>query len=140
VGPDFLGDLTAFDGGTLSFDMATFAGGGPTFPSFGNLRIQGGGLVATNDVAASAPVGGWQNYSTAFDAASWGVSSADWLTILSNVTLFGIPTDAFDGADTIGIDNVTLSAINPVPVPAAAWLFGTALIGLVGFSKRRKVV
>ena len=26
----------------------------------------------------------------------------------------------------------------PVPIPAAAWLFGTALIGLVGFSKRRK--
>ena len=25
-----------------------------------------------------------------------------------------------------------------VPVPAAVWLFGTALIGLVGFSKRRK--
>ena len=28
--------------------------------------------------------------------------------------------------------------LNPVPVPAAVWLFGTALIGLVGFSKRRK--
>ena len=25
-----------------------------------------------------------------------------------------------------------------VPLPAAAWLFGTALIGLIGFSKRRK--
>jgi len=30
---------------------------------------------------------------------------------------------------------ITISA---VPVPAAAWLFGTALIGLAGFSKRRK--
>ena len=28
--------------------------------------------------------------------------------------------------------------ISAVPVPAAAWLFGTALIGLAGFSKRRK--
>ena len=28
--------------------------------------------------------------------------------------------------------------IQAVPVPAAAWLFGTALIGLVGFSRRRK--
>jgi hypothetical protein len=28
--------------------------------------------------------------------------------------------------------------ISPVPVPAAVWLFGTALIGLVGFSKRKK--
>jgi hypothetical protein len=139
AGPDFLGDLTAFDGGTLSFDMATFAGGGATFESFGNLQIQGGGLVATTDVAASAPAGGWQNYSTSFDATSWGVSTADWLTILSDVALFGFPTDAFDGADTIGVDNVALSTINPVPVPAAVWLFGTALIGFVGMSRRRKV-
>ena len=28
--------------------------------------------------------------------------------------------------------------IPPVPVPAAVWLFGTALIGLFGFGKRRK--
>ena len=140
AGLSFLGDLTAFDGGILSLDMATFAGGGGTFPSFGNLRIQGGGLVATNDIAASAPAGGWQNHSTGFDAANWGVSALDWATILSDVTLFGFPTDAFNGVDTIGIDNVTLSAINPVPVPAAVWLFGTALIGFVGMSRRRKVV
>lgn len=30
--------------------------------------------------------------------------------------------------------------IPPVPIPAAVWLFGTGLIGLVGFSKRRKAV
>jgi hypothetical protein len=29
-------------------------------------------------------------------------------------------------------------SVPAVPVPAAVWLFGTALIGLVGFSKRRK--
>jgi hypothetical protein len=29
-------------------------------------------------------------------------------------------------------------SVSAVPVPAAVWLFGTALIGLVGFSKRRK--
>ena len=28
-------------------------------------------------------------------------------------------------------------SMSPVPVPAAAWLFGTALIGLIGFCKRR---
>jgi hypothetical protein len=32
----------------------------------------------------------------------------------------------------------TNAAISAVPVPAAVWLFGTALIGLVGFSKRKK--
>ena len=133
AGPGFLGDLTAFIGGTLSLDMATFAGGGGTFPSFGNLRIEGGGLVATRDVAATAPVGGWQSYSTAFDAATWGVSSADWLTILSNVTLFGFPTDAFDGGDTIGIDNVKLQSKDSavIPLPAGFALLLTGLVGLI---------
>jgi hypothetical protein len=32
------------------------------------------------------------------------------------------------------------TGVNPVPVPAAIWLFGTGLIGLVGFSKRRKAI
>ena len=29
--------------------------------------------------------------------------------------------------------------IPPIPVPAAFWLFGTALIGFVGYSRRRKI-
>lgn len=29
------------------------------------------------------------------------------------------------------------STVSPVPVPAAVWLFGTAFIGLLGFSKRK---
>ena len=42
---------------------------------------------------------------------------------------------------SITYDNYSINAVSdvpPVPVPAAIWLFGTALIGLVGFSKRRK--
>lgn len=138
AGPNFLGNLTGFIGGTLSFDMATFAGGGGTFASFGNLRIEGGGLVATNDIAGNAPVGGWQSYSTSFDAASWGVSSSDWTTILSNVTLFGFPTDAFNGADTIGIDNVKLQSAptTVIPLPAGFTLLLSGLIGMIAFRRR----
>jgi len=29
--------------------------------------------------------------------------------------------------------------VNPIPVPAGIWLFGTALIGFVGYSRRRKI-
>ena len=42
----------------------------------------------------------------------------------------------------IGPWSVSLSGntpLNPVPVPAAVWLFGTALIGFIGLSRRRKV-
>lgn len=34
--------------------------------------------------------------------------------------------------------NMSVSNASVVPVPAAIWLFGTALAGLVGFGKRRK--
>lgn len=60
---------------------------------------------------------------------------------LHYLTLWGADfgSDIFGGSydgSKIGMDfRVELSA---VPIPAAAWLFGSALIGLVGFSKRRK--
>ena len=34
---------------------------------------------------------------------------------------------------------VTLPSVSPVPVPAAVWLFGTALVGFVGFGRRGKL-
>jgi hypothetical protein len=49
----------------------------------------------------------------------------------------GLPAPGVFG----GPGSMNSNLVNPVPavpVPAAVWLFGTALIGLVGFSKRRK--
>jgi hypothetical protein len=35
--------------------------------------------------------------------------------------------------------SLLLSEVSAIPIPAAAWLFGTALIGFVGYSRRRKI-
>lgn len=35
---------------------------------------------------------------------------------------------------TLGFES---TRVNPVPIPAAVWLFGTAILGLVGFSRRK---
>ena len=50
--------------------------------------------------------------------------------------IFDFGIDAVDGAG----DDYSFRVIGPtvIPLPPAVWLFGTALIGLVGFSKRRK--
>lgn len=47
-------------------------------------------------------------------------------------TLIGTKISLVSGAD---LDTPLPS---PIPLPAAAWLFGTALIGLIGYGRRRK--
>lgn len=46
-------------------------------------------------------------------------------------------------ANQIVFDNITFGSATPevsaVPLPAAAWLFGSALLGFLGFSKRSSV-
>ncbi len=41
------------------------------------------------------------------------------------------------GGANIGGNGDCSVGINPVPVPAAAWLFGSGLLGLIGISRRR---
>ena len=74
-------------------------------------------------------------------------SNTDILSI--SRILNGIDSDnnALDfqaGCLTPGSSNIagggdcSMEAVNPVPVPAAAWLFGSGLIGLIGMARRRK--
>ena len=53
----------------------------------------------------------------------------------------GDVTIAFDknGQQKGGFSHYTEFGVSAIPVPAAAWLFGTALIGFIGFSRRTKV-
>ena len=75
------------------------------------------------------------------------VTGADTSTTYSGYSFTHTATSTltdfiFGGTVTSGtffIDDVSID-VSPsaVPVPAAVWLFGTALIGLVGFGKRNK--
>ena len=70
---------------------------------------------------------------------SWSASSSGSFgggTQTSFATGAGAGVDA--QSDHFYIDNVRADAASAVPVPAAIWLFGTALIGMVGFGKRKK--
>lgn len=141
AGPAWLGDLSAFDGGTFSIDLATFIGSTGTFSSFGTLILFNGATSVSADIVPIVPAAGtgWQTFSAVFGAATFGVSQGDWLGVLGNVTLIGFATDGFDGADTIGIDNVTLSSkqVSTIPLPAGAVLLVSALAGLAALRRRK---
>ena len=60
------------------------------------------------------------------------------LTIASQGGLIG---SFVAGSRDLGLgdnDNIVFQAATVVPVPAAAWLFGSGLIGLIGVARRKK--
>ena len=55
---------------------------------------------------------------------------------LSFIGISGISKLEINLRGSGAIDNLSY---NVVPVPAAAWLFGTALLGFIGFSRRTAI-
>jgi hypothetical protein len=128
-------------------------GGNPVFENNVTLSF-GGAQFSLNSIEtiffASSPTG--DNNGLTLSSISGGVPvnlnlapndyNVHGVTGFDNVTFvtLSLPNLAGFFPGEIEIDNVIVSAvpIPAVPVPAAIWLFGTALIGLVGFGKRRK--
>jgi hypothetical protein len=138
AGSSFLGDLSVFDGGTFSFDAIQTAQGtsGSYLSGFGIVRLSGGGISASLDVFTVNPTNTWQTAAVLFDAATWGLSQSAWDTLLSNVTSFRIETESWNNvSETVGLDNIRLSNMSPIPVPAAGLLLLSAL-GALGVGRR----
>ena len=75
-------------------------------------------------------------FARAFDLAGSGLSAARYVRIDGNGTSAAGGTNGFD-LDAIGA--VNFEEIQPIPLPAAAWLFGSALAGLAGLRRRSKI-
>lgn len=121
----------------------TVAGGGVDFQSLdvpGENFPSGGSFVETFSIEAEPPSGDNQH----------GIDNGESLGILFKDTDFASILLALGGDLGIGLHAGSLGAGNqysesliltpsPVPVPAAFWLFGTALIGFIGISRRTKI-
>jgi hypothetical protein len=107
-------------------------------PNLFNFNSDPAGLNVwsyTNDTASD-----FVEDSIAFSgSATWTVSAVAYSAALAGPSsgLIYFPADHLndlnDATELGGWARTTV-----VPLPAAAWLFGTALIGLIGFGKRRK--
>jgi hypothetical protein len=75
---------------------------------------------------------------------------ADKITLgfeLTEMVIFGSMSDWYKGfmrkqfgIGTTNADALYVAGINEVPIPAAAWLFGSALLGLTGLRRRKMAV
>jgi len=96
--------------------------------AFAYMLTQGGGEVFLSNDSTNLPVE-WLRYS--IDLLITPDLVGDNLTFGFGATATG------NNGSGVFYDNLSFAEVAPVPVPAAAWLFGSALLGL-GAVKRRK--
>ena len=111
VAPEqFVGNLSRFEGGMLSFDVReTDAPGGRPWPGFGVVTILGGGWEARADLAAGPATRTWKTYAIPLIAADWQVKPAAWQRLLSDVKVITVMVESSSPVvETVGFDNFQL--------------------------------
>ena len=129
-GTDYCGQLSEGWAGGMTTDTSTY--------KFSGI-IDG----VANSAECSAAGGQWQSHS--YSGYSY-ILRADGIRVIEGMDyseyndLSNVP-HVVDGVAYNLDENgnmVAIADLSAVPVPAAVWLFGSGLLGLVGFTRRRK--
>jgi hypothetical protein len=157
---DVNGPAFTVSGGGVGSGTAVFGGASMTLNTIGTTQTTVNGALGPTATLTTTTVhnGGFSGGGSTFTSDGSGTS-----TILctgntqtcSNVvggtfsggTLFNVDTATGGGWSSVGtvygglITTVSTTTLTPqvVPLPAAAWLFGSALLGLAGIGRKRKV-
>jgi hypothetical protein len=133
---NWLGDLSAYAGGTLSYDLKVIEG--TDYFNDADVIISGGGSSAswTPDIN---PVGdGWFTFQVQLTQANF--TGGNLASILSNVSEIQLRGEFISGAEEEGFDNVRLAASGvPEPSTWAMMLLGFAGLGFAGYRRRQKL-
>lgn len=142
----FLGNLSAYAGGTLSFD-ALYT------PHFNEWRgdpdiVLSNGTTTLFYLGTANPGADWTHVSVSLaPGAGWKVggflsggsaaTAADFASVLASVAILRIRGEFLEGVEeTTGLDNVMLTA---VPEPGT-WAMLAAGLGLMAFAGRRRAL
>ena len=125
IGADDLGTTWTFSFDTKQGDIT-----GTSSASAWIRAIDGENILAEDKLDTTSRGFNWESYSVSLyidptwngKTLEFGVNSAATAYTMSGVYY----------------DNFSLAGTPAVPVPAAAWLFGSGLLGLIGVARRRK--
>ena len=135
---EFLGDKSAYIGGSISFDISDNVADYEAGDASWNIMLVGAGWHIVHDGPYPKVPNEWVHANTALNADGWyqwgigDISEADFLTVLSNLEQVFINADWGWGSNTSSLDNVIM---HQVPEPMTLCLLG--LGSLVCLRKRR---
>ncbi len=127
---------------TLQPYLAVYSGWDHTWTgNYGTAKTTAGGSTASRNSAlidgSSNPFGSDLQYVFS-NTNSEGLSSISYL--LTNIPTASHLTLLIGGANsTSGNYTISMTTVSEVPVPAAAWLFGSALFGIGAIGRRRRM-
>jgi len=107
---------------------------------FGGAGISTGSIDNGTGTVDGIMVNTFSVVTGSFDVATIQFQAIGSGTSALNLTEYALNPWASGGAliDPI-LANSSLTVLQSVPVPAAVWLFGSGLIGLIGVARRKKV-
>jgi hypothetical protein len=132
---NWLGNWSAYAGGTISYDINVIQGTSTNWFSDPDVRILSGATEVTWTSNIN-PVGhDWVTIQVALTPANFGPNLA---TVLSNVTAFKIRGELINYEEKEGFDNVRLTAAVPEPESYATLLAGLGLLGFFARWRKRR--
>ena len=153
--------ITNLSGSTQTFIITSTIGVVPIGPASLTSGSFGGSITDNNGDTATISTTSNAIYTALIDGASYQTLQGSPFSTTTNVSdtspfgfvNFGLPANSQPGPainSNIGIrmeftltpgDSVSVTSrfeVEAVPVPAAVWLFGSGLLGLVGIARRKK--
>ena len=135
------GTLALFDDSDTGFGNALVigqSGGEVVFSDNNNGTWKAEVFDVNNTSGGSIPLSGNTNFSLGIDwgAGYFGDTNS---SLLSSPDTYLIVFDGSNGLEDRISGNTLAVDLGPIPLPAAAWLFGTGLLGAVGLVRRRRI-